>query len=548
MKKTMILALGLALAIPAGASTCPSWQQADRANWTCAQFDGTMDIQARVIQNQAAWDAFWKAQTGQATAPAVDFTREVIVVHADGSLRAERAALGSQQVFSWQQQAAAQQQNLGAAAGNRVAQALSSVGFSLKSDDSSSGKAAAYDAAFDGSLRDAVASPAALAPASAASVNGLQKAQANCTPGIDCPTPQNPPRQQQPNCTPGIDCPQNGGQQPSCTPNVDCPGDGSGSGNGNAPLPPNYEPRPSNPPSSFPPVGSPSYHDSPVDSTSYWMTYRDWLGRADEEYGNWSNTTGTSVVSRGGKDVGSQGTDYTATLQSSAERNVYRLYWRYAGHNCNPNDASQCESWSVEYAYFYDRTENGQTKSVNVEVAFSHDKTLLPWEKESITLTFDGGQVGVDTSGAAFNYSVRGPILDQQRGTAYVELTPTSRILRRPEADKVSMTLVKGGSGLQLVVDDSRDQYYDGESLEITVQVKMDSGHWYSRDKVVFERKDNGPISVRIAAGKHPQAVVDVPSQGSGKYYIKSWSFRRAQSKISSADWIERDKGNSVQY
>ena len=37
-------------------------------------------------------------------------------------------------------------------------------------------------------------------------------------------------------------------------------------------------------------------------------------------------------------------------------------------------------------------------------------------------------------------------------------------------------------------------------------------------------------------------------TQGSGKYYLKSWSFRRAQSKISTAEWVEKGGGNSVQY
>lgn len=357
---------------------------------------------------------------------------------------------------------------------------------------------------------------------------------------MDCPETR--PSHKAPRCTPGVDCPddqQQPGRRPGCTPGVDCPNDG-----GRTPLPPNYRPHPRNEPSRFPPVGDPDYYDHVV--AGDWHAYRS-FGSPVETTGRWSDyDTARARVERGGAEVGTQGTSYTANLRSTSDRVVYRVYWRYVGYDCDPNDSSRCLDWRVQYARFPERRDSRSSSAV-VEVRFDDNgMTLLPWEKETLFVTYDGSRIGYDASNGAFRYSVRGPIVDQQTGRAVVEFTAVDRVKRRPESDKVLLRLENGPSGLQLSVLDRRAGYYDGEPLEIAYQVKKDCNGWFCRDKVVAEKTFQDPLRVVVKKGGDLQAVEPVPDTGSGKYYVV-WSFRRAQSKISSADWVNEGKGPKIQ-
>lgn len=554
MKRSLIAVVALSLCASLCAAEeqpCVSLKQA-AAEWTCLVGEGQAPDTGKtvVIGTDAQWKAFWKGRA-EGALPSVDFSREVVVAAlSDSSAKSYkvfRLSKSSPSVAAY----AAGRKNAAhdmTAAQGRIDGVLSADLFPALKDSvadarvQTMGSFGAFDAAAGRDLRPAVGWH-------------LQKVdQPGCTPGVDCPEPQQPQQgggRKKPNCTPGVDCPEpprQGGRQPNCTPGVDCPGDGRGNGGHETPLPPNYRPRPQGAPRNFPSRGTPEYYDRSADVAGYWHTYTDFLGRAEEEAGSWKRGTAEAVVERGGSEVGTQGTAYTATLRSRSSRNVYRLYWRYVGYNCDPNDSSQCLEWRIQYAWFYDREEAGQTRVMDVSVRFEQDKPMLPWQKERLVLSYDGNQIGLDRSGAAFEYSVRGPLVDQQRGVATLELTAGNPILRQPEADKVSLSLVNQNGRLQLVLDDRRDSFYEGEPLEISVEVKKDSGSFWKGDKVVFQRAKNGALQFVIKAGQHPQATLDVPNLGSGKYYIKSWSFRRAQSKISSGYWIDLGKGNTVQY
>lgn len=377
------------------------------------------------------------------------------------------------------------------------------------------------------------------------------QARPKCTPGVDCPEDQpqaRPKPKPQPKCTPGVDCPGDGQRpkpKPRCTPGVDCPGDGKeDSGSGQTPLPPNYRPRPSNPPSYFPPYGDSPYDDNRVDVAGYWHMHRTYLGSPVRSAGSWSQTAGSASLRRGGKETDlKQGASYSARLQSQAERNVYGLYWRYVGRDCHPDYRDQCLSWEIQYRWFYEGVENGAVSLMDVEVEFQDDQTLLPWEKESFELLFDGGRVALRQTDPAFRYQVGGPFIDQQRGRAAFTLTQGARILRAPESSKVGLTLVNDGGQLKLAVDDGRTEFYEGETLEVDVTVKYKK-KWYQTDPVVSQ----GVMPILVRSGERRSTFRVNPSLGSGTYYIKSWRFRRAGSKISSPDWIHKGEGNSAQY
>lgn len=318
-------------------------------------------------------------------------------------------------------------------------------------------------------------------------------------------------------------------------------------GNGNLPPPPQYRPRPSDPGRLPPPPGDQiGYEDSGVTTTGHWRLYRDQVfGNTVVRYGSWQNETATSVIERGGSETDvRQGTRYTAQLDSRAFRNEYALYYRYVGTDCDPNDPDNCLRWERQFRYFYEDRDWGRNRHMSVVVEFERDQPLIPWEKERIDIHFDGSRVWIAYPNAAFGYSERGPIIDQQAGTATVILTPGARNLRAPEKNKVQAYLKLEGGALKLVVADARAQHYAGERLEIQVVVKWDKP-WSVFNPTVFERGANGPIVITIDPSK-AQNVYDVPASSKGEYWIDSWSFRRAGSKISRADWMYQGGGNKV--
>ena len=553
--KTLILAALVAASVPAAAAPqgCATVKDAAAKAWTCVTgpaVDEAKDAKL-VLRDAAAWKKFWCETTKQDEAPAVDFSREVVtvsykIVKGKPSFEAVKVAAGTDDSSAIRSAAAFIASEKGQdVAGERVSRMLAGVRLERGQDGQFSPVASA--SGFDGreaGLRDSVASvPSVSVPGAS-----LLKVQLQCTPGVDCPEePRQRPQPRQPDCTPGVDCPDAPPQHhPNCTPGVDCPGDdGSGNGGGRTPLPPNYRPRPDGSPSSFPPVGDPRLYDSEV--VSGWYLYRNSWGMAIESNGDWSDYgTDRARVERGGSEVGTQGTGYTAQLDSKSNRPVYRVYWRYVGFNCDPNDSSRCLDWRVQYGRFVDRYDH-RSANATIDVRFNDQgQKLLPWEKETLYVTFDGSRVGYDASYGAFRYSVNGPILNQQTGRASIEFVAGERVKRQPEADKVIARLEKAGGTLQLSILDRRSAFYEGEPLDIVYQVKKDCNGWFCSDKVVSERGSRDPLRI-VVQKDELQAAIPVPAQGSGKYYV-IWSFRRAQSKLSSDGWINQGKGPKVQY
>ncbi|MBI3566201.1 MAG: hypothetical protein HY079_13480 [Elusimicrobia bacterium] len=555
--KSLIIAALCAASVPAAAAPqdCASITDAATAKWSCLT-GGSRESKTGtvVVRTAAAWKDFWRETTGRDDAPAVDFKTEALAVSygrdaaGEPAFEAVKVAAGTDDKTAVLAAAAyADSARNQAKVDERVGRVLATLGAGRKRGGASLAAVDGAMGAFDGiggrdALRDSVASPVA-APR-------LVKTGLDCTPGVDCPdtAPRQQPRPRKPDCTPGVDCPEAPRHRPDCTPGVDCPGDGArpGNGGGRTPLPPNYRPRPGHEPSTFPPVGNPRSYDGVV--TSGWYPYRNAYGWPLETSGEWSDFgTARARVERGGSEVGAQGTSYTANLESRAERPVYRVYWRYVGTDCDPNDEDRCLDWRVQYARFVERFDR-RSSSMVVDVRFDDNgQQLLPWEKENVYVSFDGYRVGYDASEGAFRYSVRGPVIDQQTGRASVEFVAGARVKRQPEADKVVARLENSNGQLQVSILDRRAAFYEGEPLEVTFQVKKDCNGWFCSDKVVSERDVRNPVRAIVQNSGEVQAVIPVSNTGSGKYYIV-WSFRRAQSKISSDGWVYQGKGPKVQY
>ncbi|MBI5239245.1 MAG: hypothetical protein HY926_02125 [Elusimicrobia bacterium] len=57
-----------------------------------------------------------------------------------------------------------------------------------------------------------------------------------------------------------------------------------------------------------------------------------------------------------------------------------------------------------------------------------------------------------------------------------------------------------------------------------------------------------GVVQIPVRSGQRRSVFNVSASQGSGTYYIDSWSFRRVGSKISSDSWMRKGEGNSATY
>lgn len=322
-----------------------------------------------------------------------------------------------------------------------------------------------------------------------------------------------------------------------------------GGGNGGKPLPPPpvYRPRPSQAPARRP--SNVDYYDGSPSVLGNWRVARDGWGNQVEDFGSWKQSVGTAALRRGGSETGvGQATRYSAELASQQFRRRYVLYWRWVGYDCDPNNSDNCARWESQHGWFYDGDQYGASSRMTVVAEFDQDKPLLPWEKETLELTYDGGRVGVRLTDASFNYAVKGPIIDQEHGTATLTLTPGARNKRMPEANAVTARIAGDGrGGLKLVVTDSRGAFYAGETIELVLLVKKDSGHWYKKDPVIYQATGSSPVRVQLPAdAKSPYQAEFSLGYASGKIRIESWGFRRAGSAISLSSWIDRGRGNEI--
>ena len=175
------------------------------------------------------------------------------------------------------------------------------------------------------------------------------------------------------------------------------------------------------------------------------------------------------------------------------------------------------------------------------------DYPILPWETpESFALHYGNtAAAALKPKDTNYEYDIRpsaGSTADGNRLTIFDVTVLRKLILTPPEDNAVTLTLTDGGKSLILDVRDSRAKYYINEKLGLRVRVLRNIVLW--PDKLAYE------IDVNLAAA--PQILLDLSdpkwdefkkeATAAGRKYHVEWSFRRADSKISTGEWIDKGK------
>lgn len=203
------------------------------------------------------------------------------------------------------------------------------------------------------------------------------------------------------------------------------------------------------------------------------------------------------------------------------------------------------------YSYdFKDKTGKQIPEAVQLLFANRVESPLLPWEPEE-TFSLEFGRIsGASLTPLRTNYEYQiqvragkgpeGNLLTAIDATAVRKKTLTS-----PDPKAVSLALVRGGPGHLLIeVHDVWAKYYRAEKLGLKIRL------WRNRfligDKVAYEMDIALDAQNRIVINPaDPQwdAFKKEAIKKGGEYYA-DWSFRRADSRISTGEWIEKGRTN----
>ncbi len=313
--------------------------------------------------------------------------------------------------------------------------------------------------------------------------------------------------------------------------------------------------------------GLPSGYDRPRRDQSNpdrFYYYSGWYRWRDVFVTNWGRTEDTATISR---TAANQGQVHSRSLTSQTYRDakecyyqaVYRYDWVQGGFNGS--------HWEERFDHYEARClrlprQYGQPRVYTVHVSFDMGMVQgpdLPWESDVIRVSYDGaGQPRYDFSGAAYRYSSR--LDDQRGGSESVTLVAGAKVLRAPEADKVQAFLRNNAGRIELVINDDRASFYEGETLRVNVKVvrrvviKVKGRFWGWNEKNVDTVVHSGPVDV-LASALSPQNVTDLTAPASApapanavrsSVFIESWEFARVNSRISTGAVIRKGKGNGI--
>lgn len=231
-----------------------------------------------------------------------------------------------------------------------------------------------------------------------------------------------------------------------------------------------------------------------------------------------------------------RGSAYILNLESS-------LYQEYTLFYYDP---------STRGFYWRPGEDHVRTRSRRLVVEFADRETnpLLPWERETFVFSYNHGRsdiggIRLDSADGAYNYGISYGSSPNDPLTVTAVLTPRQKLRTSPDSNGISATLAPDGATLKLIVEDRWASYYDGENLELVLVIRKDDGSFWRRDPIVFEAKDRAPLQAKVQASA-PKFEIPIPVSGSGTFYLESWSFRRAASKISGDGWMRKGAGNKV--
>lgn len=244
-----------------------------------------------------------------------------------------------------------------------------------------------------------------------------------------------------------------------------------------------------------------------------------WIG---DRY--WKKSRGTVNVSPDDRTNA-----YTMKLESGKYREYIKFYY-------DPDDGSV--TW-MPYEKFLDKT------SKRLEIVFGNraEKPLYPWESESFTFVLAGSELGLESANGAYEYDVATTVSTRDTDRVYITMTATDKKRTTPDKNGVSVGIKKVGNMLKLAVNDKWAQYYSGETLEISLTIKRTKDWWV--DPTIKSISRRSPLKISVGALREVD-IMSLAGQKSGEYYLASWSFRRANSKISAGVWMSKGKGNAI--
>lgn len=307
-----------------------------------------------------------------------------------------------------------------------------------------------------------------------------------------------------------------------------------------------------------------AYKDDSNPDSIYW--YSGWYRWRDVFVTNWERDEDRATITR---NASNQGQVHTRALTSQSHREskecyyqaVYRYDWEQGGFY-----GSHWEEHFDHYKASCIRLprEYGTPRTYTVAISFDMSQAQgqdLPWESDVITVKYDGqGQPRYDFSGASYNYSIRTD--NQRQGSESLTFIAGNKLLRAPEANKVQAFLRLNAGKVELVINDDRAQFYQGETLRVTAKVvrrvvyKEKGLLWGWNEKRQDSVIHNAPIDVLVDAS-NPQTITDLSGAANGakpanfvrqSVYIDSWEFVRVNSRVSSAAVMRQGRGSEVAY
>jgi hypothetical protein len=236
--------------------------------------------------------------------------------------------------------------------------------------------------------------------------------------------------------------------------------------------------------------------------------------------------TSKATLDRDGKNPGSR---YSVTLTSRRYKRKYEFWY-------DPADK--------EYYWTPDDVPVSGRRTRDLTIVFTNtaQSPLLPWESERFVFALTGSQLSLESQSGAYRYSGTFTTDANDPTLVTAHLSAGAKVLTAPDPKGVSAAIQATANGVKIVVTDKWAVQYAGETLEIAAVVRWDDGKWYRRDPVVFQASSRSPLS--FTAAKTVEHEFSTTKRG--KFYLESWSFRRAGSAISADRWINRGQGNNV--
>lgn len=240
------------------------------------------------------------------------------------------------------------------------------------------------------------------------------------------------------------------------------------------------------------------------------------------------NKTATGTLNRKGDTAGSR---YSVGLTSLRVSETINFYYS-----------------SEDDEIYYQTIEETIGRSTrNLVILFTNNgaKPLMPWENERFTFNLRGSNISMGSQNGAYRYHVTFTVDPSNPGTVTANLTAGTKRKIAPDRNGVTAQIQASGGGLKLVIRDTWASEYAGETLDISFVIRRDDGRFFRRDDIVQRMTARNPLHIN-ATGVHEHHISGGYAARSGKFYLESWSFRRANSAISTSGWIGKGSGNTI--